>query len=211
MSRVRPRLPSRLPARCLAVALAAASPAIAAPDLADRGAFEAEARAVVPQAGPSYPYLRCAALYRALRLAARSADGAADLARATPGERALIDEAGRARAERTGLRRVQVGALVEGDIAALGRLYTHRFETLAERDADRWWDDALVETDLRACGLLLESLGAAGRSDAPPTGQAAPDTEPGAAPGTAPGAEPGTEPETAPGAAQGAEPGAAQR
>ncbi|MEE4120989.1 MAG: hypothetical protein V2I65_18465 [Paracoccaceae bacterium] len=188
MSRLRP--PSCLPAVCLAVALAAASPAIAAPDLADRGAFEAEARAVVAQAGPSYPYLRCAALYRALRLAARSADGAADLARATPGERALIDEAARARVERTGLRRVQVGAQVEGDIAALGRLYTDRFETLAERDADRWWDDALIETDLRACGLLLESLDAAGRSDAAQAGQ------------SAPGAELSAEPDTAPGAAQ---------
>ncbi|RDC74545.1 hypothetical protein DLJ49_04465 [Rhodovulum sp. 12E13] len=185
MSRLRPLLPSCLPAMYLAVAVAAATPALAAADLADRGTFEAEARAVVPAAGPSYPYLRCAALYRALRLAARSTDGAAERASATPGERALIDEAARARVERTGLRRVQVGAQVEGDIAALGRLYTGRFETLAERDADRWWDDPLVETDLRACGLLLESLGAAGRSDAPQAGQGAPDPELSAEPGAA--------------------------
>jgi hypothetical protein len=188
MSRVRPRLPSCLPAKCLAVALAAASPAIAEADLADRSTFEAEARAVVPGAGPSYPYLRCAALYRALRLGARSADRAAELASPTPGERALIDEAARARVERTGLRRVQVGAMVEGDISALARLYTSRFETLAERDADRWWDDALVETDLRACGLLLESLGAAGGSDDPRAGQAASGRATGAEPGTAPSA-----------------------
>jgi len=170
MSRTPPLPPRALRpalALCLAVALSLPAPARtteAAPALLDREAFEARAAERAPRAGISYPYARCAALYRALRLFARPESGAVDeaLRRPTAGERALIDEAVRARVEQTGMRRAGAGPQTENDVAGIAGLYSERFERLAARDAARWWNDALVETDLRACGLLLDSLGGAG-------------------------------------------------
>jgi hypothetical protein len=168
-------------AAVLAAALAAfAAPAPArttdvAPALLDRPDFEARAAGRVPRAGASYPYVRCAALYRALRRAARPARGpvAEALRRPSAGERALIAEAARARAEQAGLPRAAAGPQAESDISRVAELYAERFEALAARDPARWWNDALIETDIRACGLLLGSLGAAA-----PAGRAAPEPAP---------------------------------
>ena len=125
MSRTPPLPPRALRpalALCLAVALSLPAPARtteAAPALLDREAFEARAAERAPRAGISYPYARCAALYRALRLFARPESGAVDeaLRRPTAGERALIDEAVRARVEQTGMRRAGAGPQTENDVA----------------------------------------------------------------------------------------------
>jgi hypothetical protein len=153
----------------LALSLVLAGPIAAgttdvAPPAQDRAAFEARAAAQAPRAGAAYPYVRCAALFRALRLHAREAAtegpprGGAALAQPTAGERALLEEAVRARLERRGMSRAVAGPQSEADVAAVAALYAERFDA---RDAGPWWDDALIETDLRACGLLLGSLGPA--------------------------------------------------
>ena len=149
-----------LAALSVAGAAALASTVGTGPRLLDRGDFEARATGLVPQAGHAYPYLRCAALFRALRLYARERDAAAGLALAqpTPGERQMIEEAVEARMAQAGTARRSAGLQVEADISDLAALYTARFEVRADADAERWWDDRLVETDLRACGLLLQSL-----------------------------------------------------
>jgi hypothetical protein len=157
---LRPCLRAALLAAVLAATPQAQAGSVTAPPpLIDRDGFEDAVMATIQGAGASFPFVRCAGLYRFLRVRAGQADPAAQgPPAATEMERMLVEAAKDARLLSRG-RTIQVATIeVEADIAAVAALYRERLALMPEGTGVAWWDDAVIETDIRACGLLLRRL-----------------------------------------------------
>ena len=140
------------------LALSVALPA-AASQMMDRGDFENAARAAAPMAGSSYPWVRCAALYRAMRRHA----GPAELGRDRWDEARRIDAlltrgAALARAEEYGQPWQSAKIQAEVDVDAVARLYLRRFEAAILETGRPWTRDPLWQSDNAECGGLLDDL-----------------------------------------------------
>ena len=125
----------------------------------DRADFDAAAEAAAPMAGRSYPWARCAGLYRSVRLhAGRAALGETRWDYARQVEAALRRRAALERAEETGQpwRAARLGA--EVDVAALARLYLARYRAMIAATGRPWSRDPLWAEDNETCGGLLDGL-----------------------------------------------------
>ena len=142
----------------LMILIALALPAPAATPL-DRDDFERAAEQAAPMAGGSYPFARCAGLYRSVRLhAGRRAFGRERWDYATQVEAALTRKAALTRVEEQGQpwRSAQIQA--EVDTAALSRLYLNRYEAMIATTGRPWTRDTLWAEDNETCGGLLDGL-----------------------------------------------------
>lgn len=142
----------------LAFLLLAAVPASAS-QMMDRRDFDNAAEAAAPMAGSSYPWVRCAALYRAMRRHA----GPAELGRDRWDEARRIDAlltrgAALARAEEYGQPWPSAQVQAEVDVDAVARLYLRRFEAAILETGRPWTRDTLWQEDNDVCGGLLDDL-----------------------------------------------------
>jgi len=125
----------------------------------DRRAFEAAAEAAAPMAGASYPWARCAGLYRSVRLhAGRQALGTARWDYAGQVEAALHRRAALERASELGQPWPSARISAEVDIDALARLYLARYRAMIAATGRPWSRDPLWAEDNRTCGGLLDGL-----------------------------------------------------
>jgi hypothetical protein len=125
----------------------------------DRAAFEAAAEAAAPMAGESYPWARCAGLYRSVRLhAGRAAMGEARWDYAGQVEAALRRRASLERAAEYGQPWPAAQIQAEVDVAALARLYLARYRAMIAATGRPWSRDPLWAEDNRVCGGLLDGL-----------------------------------------------------
>jgi hypothetical protein len=121
--------------------------------------FEMAAEQAAPMAGRSYPWARCAGLYRSVRLhAGRAALGAARWDYAVQVEAALARKAALERAEEYAQPWRMARAQAEVDVAALARLYLSRYRAMIAATGRPWSTDALWAEDNRTCGGLLDGL-----------------------------------------------------
>ncbi len=144
----------------LLIALALPAPAQGQPqEPRDRRAFEAAAEAAAPMAGASYPWARCAGLYRSVRLhAGRQALGAARWDYAGQVAAALARRAALERAAELGQPWPSARVSAEVDIDALARLYLGRYRAMIAATGRPWSRDPLWAEDNRTCGGLLDGL-----------------------------------------------------
>jgi hypothetical protein len=147
-----------LTAILLMIAIALALPAPAS-EPRDRRDFEAAAEAAAPLAGRSYPFARCAGLYRSVRLhAGRRALGEARWDYAIQVEAALARKAALERAEERGTPWISAQVRAEVDVAALARLYLARYRAMIAETGRPWSRDPLWAEDNATCGGLLDGL-----------------------------------------------------
>jgi hypothetical protein len=137
----------------------AALPAGVLTEPRDRRDFEMAAEQAAPMAGRSYPWARCAGLYRSVRLhAGRAALGEARWDYARQVEAALARKAALERAEEHAQPWRMAVAQAEVDVAALARLYLARYRAMIAATGRPWSTDPLWAEDNRTCGGLLDGL-----------------------------------------------------
>lgn len=140
------------------VLLSVVLPARAATPM-DRRDFDAAAEQAAPMAGPAYAYVRCAGLYRSVRLhAGRAALGFDRWDYARQVEAALHRRASLIRAEDQGQAWPSARLQSEQDIEAMARLYLARYRAMILTEGRPWSRDALWAEDNRTCGALLDRL-----------------------------------------------------
>ena len=121
--------------------------------------FTARALDLAPQAGDSFMLVRCAALYRSVRLhAGRDALGAArwDHARAVEGR--LARQAALVRVAQYGSTLAMARTAARSDIHAVARLYLARYDRSIAETGRPWSTDPLWAADNAACRTLLDRL-----------------------------------------------------
>lgn len=147
-----------LTAVLLMILIALAMPAPASTPLS-RGDFERAAEQAAPMAGESYPFARCAGLYRSVRLhAGRRALGEARWDYAVQVEAALTRKAALTRVETQGTAWRSAEIQAEVDTAALSRLYLSRYVAMIATTGRPWSLDTLWAEDNATCGGLLDGL-----------------------------------------------------
>ncbi|MEM9248306.1 MAG: hypothetical protein AAGB05_06360 [Pseudomonadota bacterium] len=125
----------------------------------DRRDFEAAAEQAAPMAGPAYAYVRCAALYRSVRLhAGRAALGEVRWDYALQVEAALARRAALLRAEDQGQPWQSAESQTAQDVSAVSRLYLTRYRAMIAENGRPWSRDALWAQDNRTCGALVARL-----------------------------------------------------
>ena len=123
----------------------------------ERRDFEWAAEAAAPMAGESYPWVRCAGLYRAMRLHA----GRRELGRdrydyARQVDALLTRKAALERADEFEQPWPSAEMQAEADVAAIARLYLRRFEGMIAETGRPWTRDFLWQEDNAGCGGLLD-------------------------------------------------------
>lgn len=125
----------------------------------ERRDFEWAAEAAAPLAGKSYPWARCAGLYRAMRLhAGRSELGRERFDYARQVDALLTRKAALERAAEFEQPWPSAEMQAEADVAALARLYLTRFERMIGETGRPWTRDFLWQEDNAGCGGLLDGL-----------------------------------------------------